>query len=167
VRLPVTLQLAATVLQFLAGFVLSVEAIGLARVRRSIAGLAFLRSAFTRREETQPRLPREVFLDPSRILAGVAAMVGAAFGYYLGSHGPAWAHSLPAFLRGQFAPLAGAVVAALFATLVVYGVLTLLAFLQHLDSRVRSGTAGVLGFVLLTLGYLIQFVATLMQATSQ
>lgn len=166
-HLPVALQLIATFLQFLAGFVLSVEAIGLQRVRSFIARLVFIGSALTRRDVSRHRSPREVFLDPARILAGVAAMVGVAFGYYVDTHAPTWARFVSGPLLRQLAPFAGGLFGVVFATVIVCAVFGLLSAMQAFDSRVRSGTSGIIGFVLLTMGYLIQFVTTCVQATSQ
>jgi hypothetical protein len=155
------LVLAGQVVQIVASFILSIEAIGLDRVARWIRSLSFLRSDL---------IDEKGKILPSYFLFGLK--IGDIFlaAFLVGWSGVFFCLTIYFDKQLPFGMLTLLGLGAFFVvTLTLYIILhTLLGMiisaLQYVDSLSSQKTSGILGFLLLFIGFVLQFVGTMGQS---
>jgi hypothetical protein len=137
-------------------FVLAAEAIGLERLDSWTADLSRVRDEMA---GTQARRG-STFLDPNRFLAGFASAGGGAVGYWLSYRLTFW----PSPIAKAAAVGVGALAGGVLGVILYQGALATLRATVHalkrIEARVRVRAVGVLGFGLLSIGFLLQFIGT-------
>jgi len=153
--LSTSLILFGLILDIVGVFILSVEAIGVDRVQKW--GKAARLFPFA------PRPPeKSTFSDPARFVSGAFAALGGGVGFLIYQRLPQ-SYRDDALLRFGFAALGSiASCAALFLFLVACRALAML--LLDAQLRTRRKAAGLFGFVLLAIGFILQFAGTLLAA---
>jgi hypothetical protein len=153
--------LAGLVAEIIGGFILALDAIGLERIARWVASLRRTREEMAGEQVRK----RSTFTDPNRFIAGIGAASGGAAGYLVSERLPVWVAHLP-----RIVSLIGIImVAGVFASIIGVALYQSALFLLHhitnslwrLEQRARIRTNGLLGFGLLFIGFLLQFVGTL------
>ena len=158
----VLLQLLGILLEIVAGFILSLHALGLERVHGwAVALTDAVAEVWTR--EPGPKIdlrhPGFLFcLTCTLLTTGVVA-------YFL--HHPQWAASMQTGISVWICALAAGIGSGMFMFGVVYATRSLVRFLLAVHTAAVIGTAGVFGFVLLFFGFLLQFFGTLGQAIAK
>jgi hypothetical protein len=148
------LILAGIIVELLGVLLLSVDAIGLQRVHRSIIQLTSFRAFIISRH------PTNTFLSPVRFYVATMSTLGGSIVIYFVLNPPSFLPKLPYFL----APILGGT----FAVFLAIGTLALLGaiakFLSYLENSTERRTAGIIGFSILSVGLSLQFVGTLFDA---
>lgn len=148
--------LSGLLIEIAGAFVLAAEAIGpqrlsnwitkVRRVRMEMAGL-------------QPRR-RSTFLDPNRFICALGSAGGVGFACWLSG-----CLSASSFGAKVVAVATGGIAGAVFGVVLYKGALRSLLVAMHalarIEARVRFRAVGVLGFGLLFIGFLLQFIGTL------
>jgi hypothetical protein len=148
------LSLTGLVLDISGAFVLSLDAIGLDRVHAWTERFVQLRS-----EIEEPNKPIGL-RHPARFISAIGAGAGAGIGPLLHNY----------FMKDQswvsivlFSFLGG-----ISAVMIGFGIIFIIRFvsilLTKIERKARERTVGGIGFVLLILGFLLQFVGTTLQA---
>ncbi len=151
-------------IEIIGAFALSAEAIGLDRLWGWVRALSVFRERSSGREEPPP----DSALRPNaqRILMACTCGIGSGVGTYLGTHPPGFASHLPRLAFGLFAALLGGIVAVLVYQIILAACSALIALLSVVESRTRAKSVGVVGFVLLLFGFILQFAGTFAQMIS-
>lgn len=143
------------------GFVLALDAIGLERISSWATRLRCTRAEMA----GEQRRTRSTFTDPNRFISGIGGTGGGAAGYWISQRLPIWGPYLPRFVSVLAAAVIGGVCGVVVGLTLYRSSLLLLhhgaSALMHLEQRARLHATGVLGFGLLFIGFLLQFVGTL------
>jgi len=159
------LVLVGLVMQIVASFILSVEVIGLDRVARWTNSLSLLRSDLTDDKKERPFFSRGSQIP--RIYCGVMTMLGIVLmHFYMEKYlaGISSLHRVLAYLVGSI--LLGVITASLYEG-VLYAIKAAVYGLRAIESRSRARSSGILGFLLLLVGFMLQFIGTLGQSLSK
>jgi hypothetical protein len=148
------------VVEIFAGLILAIEAIGLDRVARWIGSISLAQEEIAGKRKEREDSSRDP--GPKRIYrATLGALIGG-FGAWFGSFAHTW--DVRGWMYVAFA-LAGGVaggligVGFLFST--VYGLRGIIWLLRFAEERAQRKAVGVIGFGLLFVGFILQFVGTL------
>ena len=160
------LILAGLVSEILGCLTLSIDAIGIDRVERWMRSLTMFREVYSRQRErpkdsiTRPGPHRIMFAGIVAIISGFAAL----FGSFIAIHPPTWLPYTPTIILIPLAGIVGGILGIAIQFAVVYAVLAIALLLKIAAERSERRTAGVVGFALLFIGFVIQFAGTLNQA---
>ena len=159
------ITLTGMLIEIIGAFVLSAEAIGLDRLAAWIRALSLFRNRSSGREQSPP----DSALRPNaqRILMACTCGTGAGFGTYLGTHPPGFASHWPRLSYGLLAALLGGIVSVLVYQVVLVACSCIISLLLAVERRTRSKTVGVVGFLLLLAGFILQFAGTFAQVFSK
>ena len=156
------LALSGQVVQIVAGFILSVEVIGLERVAQWSTSISLLR------QELKDGQKKKKFFSVSgqipRIIGAVSSVFGGGLFFYLQRKYQVDLKSL-SYWKQALLILGGATMGGIAGICLSEGVLLILRVavsgLRAIESRSRARSSGILGFLLLLLGFLLQFAGTL------
>lgn len=155
---PVYLILLGYILEILGVFVLAAEAIGLKRLSQWINSLTKLRAELTGDID-----PTDSVIRPgvARIIFASICAAGSGIGSYYGSHPPEWAASLPKWSALFGAALIGALVGVALYRIILVAMKLIVSALILVESRTQRHASGILGFIMLLIGFILQFSGTL------
>jgi hypothetical protein len=155
---PVCLILLGYILEILGAFVLAAQAIGLNRLSQWINSLTRIRAELSGDID-----PTDSIIRPgvARIIFASICAVGAGIGSYYGSHPPKWAATFPTWAARFGAPLIGALVGVVLYRIILVAMKLTVNGLLLVESRTRRHASGILGFIMLLIGFILQFSGTL------
>jgi hypothetical protein len=160
-----SLVLIGLVVEIIACFILSIEAIGLDRVTRWTQALSLLRSDLTDEQKERPFFSRGSQIP--RIFTGLTTGLSVVINYYYIRRSEAYLNWWQQYLALLIGSLVLGLVAASIYEGSLYGLKATINALRAIESRSRARTSGILGFLLLLLGFILQFSGTLGQALSK
>lgn len=160
----VYLNLFGLTLEIVAAFILAIESIGLDRVSRWAGIITALRHKSFEFEKDHPPKPISIEGIVATLPSGATAFAVASFFYFkLEEVNEAingwWVIPLCALVGGLTAGLLSLVVAELTVRVFKYSAIGLL----KLELSTREGKSGVIGFLVLLIGFLLQFAANVAQ----
>lgn len=161
INLYVVLQLVGMLIEIVGAFILAADAIGLNRLRKWVKSLTHITAQLSQKEASNDSI-----LKPSAarlVYTGIIA-AGSGFGSWLSTHPPTWASYIPNWLFRAFSIVAGGLCGMLIFFVVVYSILALIGFINMVEVRARKRRAGLIGFLLLLVGFVSQFIGALGQA---
>ncbi len=144
--------------EILAAFMLSAEAIGLSRLdswTRSLTQVTGELSGQTK--------PADSLVKPStgRMMFTLIVAIGSGAGGWCGGFSRTLFPQLPILVLLLLGGLVGAITGVLLLYLVVYTFITVISFVRAVESYTQRRIVGVIGFFLLLVGFLLQFIGTL------
>jgi hypothetical protein len=158
-------------LEILGAFIVSADAIGLERFEKWINSLRLVRDELFGKIE-----PRDSILRPgiARIIFSFIAMVSGMPGILLSlklsktidvspyiGYIPNW---LKTFVLAIMAGIVSGIIGILLLLIVIRFLSFIISGLQKIDAGTKTRTAGAFGFLFLLLGFILQFIGTLLQA---
>lgn len=158
------LVLGGMLLEIVGGFILSVEAIGLDRLASWINSLSLLHSDIAEDKKVRPFFSRGSQIP--RIICGLCAGAGVYISvllsrkYFIDIQQIRWYQALYMSVAGG---LIGGVLGVSLLLGLEYGLRAVVFGLRRLEDKTRARSSGILGFLLLLLGFLLQFAGTLGQ----
>ena len=161
------LVLVGQVVQVISGFILSVEAIGLDRVAKLANSLSLLHRDLVDEKQDRPFFSRGSQI-PRLVVALSIGVVGTVCIYVVRHMRPGI--KLSSWGVVTLSVVVGLITATVGATLwqaLIYSLRGTVWGLRHIESRSTAKTSGVLGFLLLLLGFLLQFIGTIGQTISK
>jgi hypothetical protein len=162
-KTPDILVLIGQVVQMFAGFILSVEVIGLKRVARWAKWLSLLHGNLADKNRNRPFFG---WANVTQIVVSAfIALAMAMAGYYILRRIKPQFSGLDSVggLIGVAAKLGGIVAW----QALLYGIRGVVAGLLYIKSLSVAKTSGLVGFVLLFLGFVVQFIGTIGQTLSK
>lgn len=161
INLYIVFQLIGMLVEIVGAFILAADAIGLSRLRKWVKSLAHITEQLSRNEKSNDSI-----LKPSaaRLIYAAITATGSGFGSWLSIHPPAWASSIPHWLFVAISLVAGGLCGMLIFFGVVYSILALIGFINVVEVRARKRRAGLIGFLLLLVGFVFQFIGAFGQA---
>lgn len=160
------LQLSGIFIEIVAGFILSLHALGLERVNRwSLLLTKAVEEIWSKevRLEKGSRLSKGL-REPGFLFSLMCTFVATSVVAFFLNHPPAWAESMQHDLWVWVCALGAGFLSIALMITVIYATRSLVHFLIWANKVAVAGTAGVIGFVVLLLGFLLQFLGTLGQA---
>lgn len=165
------LVLVGQVVQIVASFILSVEVIGLDRVEGWAKRLSLLHKDLRDlADDKGTRAHERPSVTLGRGIPGIIVSLAAAAGALGGHYVVRRFYPIPKFsdLRQDLLIFAVSIVAGVFGIVLwqttVYGLRAAIWGLRDLQSRSMARTSGILGFLLLLVGFVLQFVGTIGQS---
>jgi hypothetical protein len=153
--------LSGLLIELLGVLFLSIDAIGIERVRNASASLLWFRKFIVSKH------PTNTFLSPARFYVGIIGPLGGTVTLLVASHPPNLIAGLPFVLFAIIVLVAGALFTA-FLVIAIPGTIFLLArFLAYLDASTERKTAGIVGFSVLAVGICLQFAGTVIDTVNR
>lgn len=157
------LQLSGMLIEIVGTFILSVEAIGLDRFQKWIESLTMIREQLSGKQKSNDSVRKP---SAARIIFATICAIGSGFGSWLGTHPPLWAARFPSWVVLLTSIILAGLAGVILFHVILYIMLAVVSALHTVELRTRTRTAGLIGFLLLLVGFVIQFVGTLGQARS-
>ncbi len=152
------LQLIGMAVEILAAFMLSAEAIGLSRLDSWTRSLTQVTGELSGQAN-----PSDSLKSPSvgRIIFTIIVATGSGAGGWFGGSSRTWFPHVPTLLLLLLGGVVGAITGVVLLYVVVYTSLAVITFLKAIESYTQRRIVGVIGFLLLLLGFMLQFIGTL------